>query len=160
MTKLRHLLLFAAALPMAAATAAETAASQPSVNRAVPASALTDIERSNYREIFAAIRASDWTGAAARLDGMGDGPLHALARAELYLAKDRHEWSWSLCWHCWRERPNCPTPPSSRSLHRHAVQSNFPTCPLRKSLSGKAASPGARARATSRATRWRRSSNS
>jgi soluble lytic murein transglycosylase-like protein len=87
MTKLRHLLLFAAALPMAAATAAETAASQPSVNRAVPASALTDIERSNYREIFAAIRASDWTGAAARLDGMGDGPLHALARAELYLAK-------------------------------------------------------------------------
>jgi len=48
---------------------------------------LSDSQRTDYAYVFAAIRASDWTGAAARLDAMGDGPLHNIARAELYLAK-------------------------------------------------------------------------
>ena len=34
--------------------------------------------------VFAALRAQDWAGAAGRLDGMRDGPLHNLARAMLY----------------------------------------------------------------------------
>jgi soluble lytic murein transglycosylase-like protein len=48
---------------------------------------LTPDQRTEYRTIFAAIRASDWKTASARLDAMGDGPLHSIARAELYLAK-------------------------------------------------------------------------
>ncbi|HEY0627105.1 MAG TPA: lytic transglycosylase domain-containing protein [Allosphingosinicella sp.] len=59
----------------------------PTVVYAAPASELNQSQRTNYREIFAAIRAGDWANAAARLDGMGDGPLHHVARAELYLAK-------------------------------------------------------------------------
>ncbi|HLL58732.1 MAG TPA: lytic transglycosylase domain-containing protein, partial [Allosphingosinicella sp.] len=85
MIKLRALLLAAAvALPLAPAMAEAPA---HAVSRAAAPTALSETERSNYREIFAAIRASDWAGAAARLDGMGDGSLHAVARAELYLAK-------------------------------------------------------------------------
>ena len=88
MTMLRRLaFLAAAALPLLPALAADTAPLRPSAARPALPSALSETERSNYREIFAAIRASDWTGATARLDGMVDGPLHAVARAELYLAK-------------------------------------------------------------------------
>jgi soluble lytic murein transglycosylase-like protein len=50
------------------------------------AASLSPQQRSAYVEIFAAIRARDWAGAAARLDAMGDGPLHNYARARLYLA--------------------------------------------------------------------------
>jgi soluble lytic murein transglycosylase-like protein len=84
MKRLRNLLLAAAlALPFAPSPAAEAgAASRPMTT------VLTASERSSYREIFAAIRASDWAGAAAKLDSMAEGPLHAVARAELYLAND------------------------------------------------------------------------
>ncbi len=84
MRKLRSALLAACLAPAAPALAAD--ASAPVVRSAPPA-ALTEAQRSGYREVFAAIRASDWTSAAAKLDTMQDGPLHAVARAELYLAK-------------------------------------------------------------------------
>jgi soluble lytic murein transglycosylase len=45
---------------------------------------LSPSERDAYRAIFASLRAQDWAGAAGRLDGMRDGPLHNLARAMLY----------------------------------------------------------------------------
>jgi soluble lytic murein transglycosylase len=82
MIRIRPLLLAAAlALPAAAAPAfaAEEAAAAPA--------ALTADQRAAYREIFAAIRAGDWPGAAAKLDAMPEGPLHAAAREEIYLAK-------------------------------------------------------------------------
>src|SRR5690606_32821705 len=43
-------------------------------------------EQEQYRAVFAAIDARDWTGAAALLDQMPDGLLTPVARAELYLA--------------------------------------------------------------------------
>ena len=48
---------------------------------------LTAEQRNAYRDIFAAIRAQDWLGAATKLDAMPEGPLHAAAREEIYLAK-------------------------------------------------------------------------
>ena len=48
---------------------------------------LTDEQRAGYASVFAAIRGSDWIGAQAELEKLGDGPLHSIARAELYLAK-------------------------------------------------------------------------
>jgi soluble lytic murein transglycosylase len=72
------LLAAALALPAAPALAEDGAG--------VPAQ-LSVEQRSSYREIFAAIRAGDWIGAAARLDSLPDGPLQNAARAELYLAK-------------------------------------------------------------------------
>ena len=83
-------LLLAAAVVLSAAPAL-AAAPSPAEADAAQAGAplprvLTDEQRSNYRAIFAAIRAGDWAGAASRLDGMRDGPLHDVARARLYLA--------------------------------------------------------------------------
>lgn len=48
---------------------------------------LDDGQRAAYRGVFAAIRAGRWTDAQLQLDAMRPGPLHALARAELYTAK-------------------------------------------------------------------------
>lgn len=43
--------------------------------------------RELYRQVFAAIDAGDWAGATAKLDAMPAGPLHAYARAQIYLGK-------------------------------------------------------------------------
>ena len=81
--RLRALLLAAAlALPAAPALADDAGRRSP-----VPAE-LDAEQRTAYREIFAAIRAEDWLGAATRLEAMREGPLHAAAREELYLAKN------------------------------------------------------------------------
>ena len=53
----------------------------------IPPAARVPATASQYRQAFAAIRDGRWSTASAMLDGMHDGPLHATARAELYLAK-------------------------------------------------------------------------
>ena len=76
--------LLAAGLVLAA-TPARAEDQAPDGRGAVAlASMLTASERDNYRGVFAALRAQDWAGAAGRLDGMREGPLHNLARAMLY----------------------------------------------------------------------------
>ena len=49
-------------------------------------SVLSNADRAYYRDIFAAIHGQQWDTASARLAERDDGPLHAIARAELYLA--------------------------------------------------------------------------
>jgi soluble lytic murein transglycosylase-like protein len=66
------------------------AAPQESVSSRTP-NLLAEEQKAQYREVFRAIKGGDWAGAAARLDGMGDGPLHNVARAELFLAKGSPE---------------------------------------------------------------------
>ena len=44
-------------------------------------------QRDAYRTVFSAIRDSRWTDAQIQLDTMKPGPLHAIARAEMYTAK-------------------------------------------------------------------------
>lgn len=48
---------------------------------------LTAPQRDAYKAVFAAIRESRWQDAQIGLDAMQPGPLHAIARAELYTAK-------------------------------------------------------------------------
>lgn len=90
-TGLKALLLAAAcALPATPALAVDAAPTLSGVRLKGESSkptVLTPAERAGYRAIFAAIAAGDWTGAATQLDGMEKGPLHAAARARLYLAK-------------------------------------------------------------------------
>jgi soluble lytic murein transglycosylase len=74
--KALHAGLIGIALALAAAPAAAQGISAPAQ--------LTASERDNYRAVFAALRAQDWAGAAGRLDGMREGPLHHIARAMLY----------------------------------------------------------------------------
>lgn len=47
---------------------------------------LTEDDREFYRQVFAAIGRQDWAGARALIDRRSDGPLHAVALAQLYLA--------------------------------------------------------------------------
>jgi soluble lytic murein transglycosylase-like protein len=85
MIKRSALLLAAAALSPTLPASADV--SSASARRAAPKSELTELQRVRYRAIFASIRSEDWAGAAAALDAGEEGPLHAVARAELYLAK-------------------------------------------------------------------------
>jgi soluble lytic murein transglycosylase len=87
MTRLRSLLLAAAALALQAAPAHATDETADLGTRAAPPAELSPAERTLYREVFAAIRAGDWLGASTRLAAAPDGPLHPAARAELFLAK-------------------------------------------------------------------------
>lgn len=48
---------------------------------------LSPEDRDAYAQVFAAIRGGRWADAQLRLDAMKPGPLHAVARAELYTAK-------------------------------------------------------------------------
>ncbi|MBY8821133.1 lytic transglycosylase domain-containing protein [Sphingomonas colocasiae] len=75
--------------PIAPALAAsETLQRAPAKSaRATLPTQLSAEEREGYRAIFTAIRGQKWADAAARLDAMKAGPLHTVARAELYLAK-------------------------------------------------------------------------
>ncbi|HEX8300160.1 lytic transglycosylase domain-containing protein [Sphingomonas sp.] len=49
---------------------------------------LDESQRSGYRTAFAAIRREQWQDAQLQLDSMKPGLLHAIARAELYTAKN------------------------------------------------------------------------
>ena len=77
--------LLAAALAAPLAASAGTAAPVAAGER-IPAQ-LTAAQREGYRGVFAALKAGRWTDAQIGLDQMQPGPLHALARAELYTAK-------------------------------------------------------------------------
>jgi soluble lytic murein transglycosylase len=78
----RRLLIAAAALALAGVPAAAAVAPR----EGVPV-VLSEAQRADYRSVLAAIRASDWAGAAAKLDALPDGLLTDALRAELYLAK-------------------------------------------------------------------------
>ena len=78
----------ALALPVAA-HAEDRGAERPTQREAsdgIPTQ-LDATQRAGYRAAFSAIRESRWTDAQIALDSMKTGPLHAIARAELYLAK-------------------------------------------------------------------------
>ncbi|WP_137861082.1 MULTISPECIES: lytic transglycosylase domain-containing protein [unclassified Sphingomonas] len=45
-------------------------------------------QKAGYRKVFAALRTQRWQDAQIQLDSMKPGPLHAIARAELYTAKN------------------------------------------------------------------------
>jgi soluble lytic murein transglycosylase-like protein len=79
--------LLAAGLVLTSAPALAHQASRPVAQRVVVVpTQLEGSERERYQAVFADLRAQNWTGAAARLDGMREGPLHNLARAMLYTA--------------------------------------------------------------------------
>lgn len=83
--------LFAGALLIAAAVqpavANETLASVRKDARENLPSQISSSEREEFRTIFAAIRAQQWSDAAMRIDKNGDSLLAPYARAELFLAK-------------------------------------------------------------------------
>ncbi|MDF2382381.1 lytic transglycosylase domain-containing protein [Nostoc ellipsosporum NOK] len=85
-------LAHAADLPAGAdgsATAADdgVAAPAPREGDGIPDQLDSD-QKAGYRKVFAALHAQRWQDAQLQLDSMKPGPLHAIARAELYTAKN------------------------------------------------------------------------
>lgn len=74
-----------AAVPTAAANERDVRA-ETLRERGIPAQ-LDSGERATYQQVFAHIRAERWSDAQLLLDAMKPGPLHAVARAELFTAK-------------------------------------------------------------------------
>ena len=81
-TLLSSALLIAVTAPTAYAAPATTPAAQRGY-----ADQLGPNARALYRDIFATIKSGQWEAASAKLAAMPEGPLHNVARAELYLAK-------------------------------------------------------------------------
>ncbi|MBA3897425.1 MAG: lytic transglycosylase domain-containing protein, partial [Sphingomonadaceae bacterium] len=77
-------LLMGAGLPFAALAQEPVVA--PVTATALPLQ-LGPNARDRYRDIFASIEAGQWSDAQAKLDAMDEGPLHAEARAAIYLGK-------------------------------------------------------------------------
>ena len=79
-------LILAGAAALLFATPPALAGTVAAPARGVPAQ-LDATQRAAYRAVFAALRDGRWTDAQIGLDQMQPGPLHAIARAELYTAK-------------------------------------------------------------------------
>jgi soluble lytic murein transglycosylase-like protein len=75
------------ALPLPALAAPEPAADIRTVAAAHIPVQLESAQRDAYAAVFQSIRDERWTDAQIGLDAMKPGPLHAIARAQLYTAK-------------------------------------------------------------------------
>ena len=84
----RKIFLLSSALLIAAIAppASATSSAAPTAQRGY-ADQLGPNARALYRDIFATIKSGQWEAASAKLSTMPEGPLHNVARAELYLAK-------------------------------------------------------------------------
>ncbi|WP_408591481.1 lytic transglycosylase domain-containing protein [Novosphingobium sp.] len=93
-SRLLRTLLTAAGLLAAAASVAPTAQANSAAadyfrsraDRTAVPTLLTEDDRGFYRQLFGAIEKQDWTNVQLMLTQRTDGPLHAVARAQFYLA--------------------------------------------------------------------------
>jgi soluble lytic murein transglycosylase-like protein len=132
MTKLRALLLAAAiAAPALHATAVSAAAPAP----------LGAAERSAYRDIFAAIRAGDWLGAAAKIEAAPEGPLKSAALAELYLAKDSPAVELPKLVALLERAPEMPKAEQLARLAQRRGAESLPTLPVTQNLAWAGSQP-------------------
>lgn len=83
-------------------------------------------QRSGYRTVFAAIRQQKWQDAQIQLDSMKTGPLHAIAKAELYTAKDSPKVELAPLMALLSEAPELP---QAEQLSRMALKRGATTTP-------------------------------
>lgn len=145
----------APATVMAAATIPKAAAlptSLPPAKPALPSTPrqLAPAERDGYRAVFAAIRSADWSAASARLDGMAEGPLHSVARAELYLAKGSPRVELEPLLALLAKAPELPEAPRLLALAKARGGTDLPELPEMRDL---VRMPGAPRRLSARTTR-------
>ena len=96
---------------------------------------------SQYRAVFSAIREGDWSIAATLLDGMLPGPLHDVARAELYLAKDSPRVEAEPLVALIRTAPDLPHAIQLAALARTRGVEYLPSLPVEQRLVGLTPSP-------------------
>lgn len=92
LNRLRHIAAGAAALalalwaPVAHANAAAADYFRSRADRTAVPTLLSQDDRAFYRQVFAALARGDWATVRSQLDAHAAGPLHDVARAQLYLA--------------------------------------------------------------------------
>ncbi|MEZ0497792.1 lytic transglycosylase domain-containing protein [Sphingomonas sp. IW22] len=102
-------------------------------NRGIPQQ-LDDGQRTAYRAVFAAIREQRWTDAQLQLDAMRPGPLHALARAELYTAKGSPKVELVPLMGLLAEAPELPQAPQIARLAKLRGAETLPSLPTAQRL--------------------------
>lgn len=102
-------------------------------NRGIPQQ-LDDGQRTAYRAVFAAIREQRWTDAQLQLDAMRPGPLHALARAELYTAKGSPKVELVPLMGLLAEAPELPQAPQIARLAKLRGAETLPSLPAAQRL--------------------------
>ena len=99
----------------------------------IPA-ALDAGQRDAYRQVFAAIRDQRWTDAQIGLDAMKPGPLHAIARAELYTAKGSPRVEAEALVQLLNEAPELPEAETLARLARGRGAVDLPPLPATQTL--------------------------
>ncbi|WP_232475983.1 lytic transglycosylase domain-containing protein [Flavisphingomonas formosensis] len=123
-------------LALAATSASTALASRATMGGSALPQLLPPASRAEYRAVFAAIRAGNWSSAAARLDAMPDGLLTPVARAELYLAKGSPKTDLSALIALIAKAPELPEAAQLARLakSRGATQDAIPTMPAERDL--------------------------
>ncbi len=91
-------------------------------------------QRSGYRTVFAAIRAGRWADAQLQLDSMKPGLLHAVARAELYTAKDSPKVDLGAILALLAEAPDLPQAEQLARMARARGATDLPALPAAQRL--------------------------
>ena len=143
----------AIACALAVTVAAGAATAEP-VNSATTAKTpriptlLDDAQQVGYRAIFGAIRDGRWTDAQLQLDALKPGPLHAIARAELYTAKGSPRVDLDKLLAVLNEAPELPQAEQLARLAKSRGASELPPLPETQTLIWRDGAPR-RARAKS-----------
>nr|WP_254606424.1 lytic transglycosylase domain-containing protein [Sphingomonas bacterium] len=109
---------------------------------------LDAVQRGGYRIVFDAIRESRWTDAQLALDGMRPGPLHAIARAELYIAHGSPRMDAAPIVEVLTQAPELPEADALARLARAKGAADLPALPVAQRMTWIDGSPS-RARARS-----------
>ena len=95
---------------------------------------LTAAQRDAYRAVFAAIRESRWQDAQIGLDAMQPGPLHAIARAELYTAKGSPKVETDALVTLLNQAPELPEAEALRRIAAAHGAADLPPLPVQQRL--------------------------
>ncbi|MBN2971896.1 lytic transglycosylase domain-containing protein [Roseomonas aeriglobus] len=141
------LAVLAATLPMAAqaadVAAGDAPASVPDVRFPTASSApkgdgvpdqLDGEQRAAYRAVFASIRTGKWADAQLQLDAMKPGPLHAIARAEMFTAKGSPKTPLEPLLALLAEAPELPQAAQIARLAKLRGAETLPTLPAEQRL--------------------------
>ena len=129
-------LLMSIWLPAAHAAMAE----RPQVQKSF-ADQLGPNARVLYRDIFAAIKAGQWDVASAKLAAMPEGPLHTVARAELYLAKNSPKVDGEALAALAEKASDLPQAPALVRLAKARGVETLPTLPVSQNLNWLGSAP-------------------
>ncbi|KQN83976.1 lytic transglycosylase [Sphingomonas sp. Leaf67] len=91
-------------------------------------------DRDAYTQVFAAIRGGRWADAQLRLSAMKPGPLHAVARAELYTAKGSPKVELPQLLALLTEAPDLPHAPDLARLAKLRGAETLPELPMQQKL--------------------------